>query len=117
LLIADLPLRSEKQMNCLDSDIETNKKELNSVSDNNEKTFSLIKNLTITEQLLILPKYLCMNLIQISKKKHTYHKLKGHVIRLPQNPGSLTTILPLPINHLTKYLKVVFVEKGSSTDY
>src|SRR5260364_126574 len=51
----------------------------------------------------------------VNKKKHTHHKLKGHVITFPQNPGTLTRILPLPVYRLSEYLKVVFIGKGSPT--
>ncbi|CAG8476567.1 23699_t:CDS:2, partial [Cetraspora pellucida] len=44
--------------------------------------------LIILKQLLIFPDYLCINLIQITKKKYTYYKLKGHIITLPQNSES-----------------------------
>ncbi|RHZ45126.1 hypothetical protein Glove_689g8 [Diversispora epigaea] len=53
-----------------------------------------------------------MNLIQLTNKKHTYHKLRGHIITLPQNLVSLVNVLPLPIYRLCEYLKVVFVERG-----
>ncbi|RHZ44335.1 hypothetical protein Glove_739g7 [Diversispora epigaea] len=71
-----------------------------------------LQDLTIPEQLIISPGYLCMNLIQLTNKKHTYHKLRGHIVTLPQNPVSLVNILPLPIYRLCEYLKFVFVGKG-----
>lgn len=74
-----------------------------------------LQGLTIPEQLLISPGYLCMNLIQLSNKRHNHHKLKGHVITLPQNPASLTKVLPLPMYKLCEHLKVVFVGQGKPT--
>ncbi|CAG8602710.1 2591_t:CDS:2 [Cetraspora pellucida] len=73
---------------------------------------SCLEDLTIPEQLLISPRYPCINLIQLTKKKHTYHKLKRHVITLLQNPGSLSKVLPLPLFKLCKYLKVSKVTKA-----
>jgi hypothetical protein len=75
-----------------------------------------LQDLTIPEQLLISPGYLCMNLVQLTKKKHTHHKLKGHIVTLPQNPTSLVKILPLPMYQLCEYLKVVFVGPGTPTE-
>jgi len=75
-----------------------------------------LEGLTIPEQLLISPGYLCMNLIQLTNKKHTHHKLKGHIVTLPQNPMSLAKILPLPMFRLCEYLKVVFVGPGVPTE-
>ncbi|RHZ88922.1 hypothetical protein Glove_19g13 [Diversispora epigaea] len=71
-----------------------------------------LQDLTIPEQLIISPSYLCINLIQLTDKRHTYHKLRGHIITLPQNPISLVNVLLLPIYRLCEYLKVVFVGKG-----
>ncbi|RHZ85950.1 hypothetical protein Glove_58g65 [Diversispora epigaea] len=71
-----------------------------------------LQDLTIPEQLIISPGYLCINLIQLTDKRHTYHKLRSHIITLPQNPVSLVNVLPLPIFRLCEYLKVVFVGKG-----
>ncbi|CAG8732785.1 140_t:CDS:2 [Cetraspora pellucida] len=48
-----------------------------------------LQDLTIPEQLLISSGYLCMKLIQLTKKKHTHHKLKEHVITFSQDPTSL----------------------------
>ncbi|CAG8676495.1 5498_t:CDS:2 [Cetraspora pellucida] len=67
-----------------------------------------LQDLTILEQLMISSGYLCINLIQITNKKHTHHKLKGHIITLSQNPSSLAKVLPLPMFRLCDYLKVVF---------
>jgi hypothetical protein len=75
-----------------------------------------LEGLTIPEQLLISPGYLCMNLIQLSNRKHTHHKLKGHIVTLTQNPTSLTTILPLPMYRLCDHLKVVFVGQGRPSE-
>ena len=71
-----------------------------------------LEGLTIPEQLLISPGYLCMNLIQLTNRQHTHHKLKGHIITFTQNPTSLTTILPLPMYRLCDHLKVVFIGQG-----
>ncbi|CAG8662930.1 22092_t:CDS:10, partial [Cetraspora pellucida] len=71
-----------------------------------------LQELTIPEQLLISPGYLYMNLIQLTKRKYTYHKLKGYIITLPQNPSLLLNISPLPIYQLSKYLKVLQVWKS-----
>lgn len=75
-----------------------------------------LQGLTIPEQLLISPGYLCLNLIQLTGKKHTHHKLKGHIVTLPQNPTSLTKVLPLPMYQLCENLKVVFVGPGTPTE-
>src|SRR5215212_1520844 len=75
-----------------------------------------LQDLTIPEQLLISPGYLCMHLIQLSNKRHSHHKLKGHIVTLPQNPGSLVKVLPLPLYRLCEHLKVVFVGQGTPTD-
>ncbi|CAG8715462.1 7039_t:CDS:10, partial [Cetraspora pellucida] len=65
--------------------------------------------LTIPKQILISPEYSYMNLIQLTKKKYTHYKLKGHIITFSQNPKLLMNILPLPMYRLTDYLKVVFI--------
>ena len=75
-----------------------------------------LQDMTIPEQLLISPGYLCMNLVQLTKMRHTHHKLKGHIVTLPQNPCSLVKVLPLPMYRLCEYLKVVFVGQGTPTD-
>ncbi|CAG8803707.1 10174_t:CDS:2, partial [Cetraspora pellucida] len=76
-------------------------------------TLLCLQDLTIPKQLLISPGYLYINLIQLINKKHIYHKLKGYIITLPQNPGSLVNVLPLPMYRLYDYLKVVFIGKGN----
>jgi hypothetical protein len=78
-------------------------------------TPACLRDLTIPEQLLISPGYLCMNLVQMSEKRHSHHKLKGHIVTLPQDPSSLTKILPLPMYKLCEHLKVVFVGQGAPT--
>jgi len=75
-----------------------------------------LQELNIPEQLLISPGYLCVNLMQISNKRHSHQKMKGHVITFPQNPVSLTKVLPLPIYRLCEQLKVVFVGQGTPSE-
>ncbi|RHZ84359.1 hypothetical protein Glove_83g15 [Diversispora epigaea] len=70
-------------------------------------TLRCLQGLTIPEQLLISTGYLCINLIQITNRKHTHHKIKGHIITFTQELTSLSTILPLPLYRLC--IKVVFV--------
>ncbi|RHZ84008.1 hypothetical protein Glove_86g43 [Diversispora epigaea] len=71
-----------------------------------------LQGLTIPEQLLISAGYICINLIQLADRRHTHHKLKGHVITFTQEPTSLTAVLPLPMYRLYDHLKVVFVGHG-----
>jgi len=79
-------------------------------------TPSCLQDLSIPEQLLISPGYLCVNIVQLSNKRHNHHKLKGHVVTLPQNPSSLMNVLPLPMYRLCEYLKVVFTGQGKLTE-
>jgi hypothetical protein len=79
-------------------------------------TPACLQDLSIPEQLLISPGYLCVNLVQLSNKRHNHHKLKGHVVTLPQNPSSLMNVLPLPMYRLCEYIKVVFTGQGTPTD-
>lgn len=76
-----------------------------------------LQDLTIPEQILISPRYTCMNIIQLTNKRHTHHKLKGHIVTLPQNLGSIVKVLPLPTYRLCEYIKVMFVGQGNPTDY
>ncbi|CAG8661916.1 17087_t:CDS:2 [Cetraspora pellucida] len=80
-------------------------------------TPSCLQGLTIPEQILISPGYTCINIIQLTNKRHTHHKLKGHIITLPQNPGSLIKTLLLPTYHLCEYIKIMFIGHGKPTDY
>ncbi|RHZ75204.1 hypothetical protein Glove_217g256 [Diversispora epigaea] len=75
-----------------------------------------LQGLTIPEQLLISTGYICINLIQLNNRRHTHHKLKGHVIIFTQEPTSLSKILPLPLYQLCDHLKVVFVGDGQPSD-
>ncbi|CAG8806724.1 5886_t:CDS:2, partial [Cetraspora pellucida] len=52
--------------------------------------------------------FACMNLIQITKRRHTHHKLKGHIVTLPQNPSKGTST-----HHQLK--KVLQVRKSKIT--
>ncbi|RHZ80040.1 hypothetical protein Glove_139g93 [Diversispora epigaea] len=60
--------------------------------------------------------YICINLIQLNNRRHTHHKLKGHVITFTQELTSLSGILPLPVYQLCDHLKVVFVGDGQPSD-
>lgn len=79
-------------------------------------TPACLQGLTIPEQLMMSPSYLCVHIVQLSNKRHRHHKLKGHIITFPQNPGSLTKILPHPMYQLCERLKVVFVGQGNPTE-
>ncbi|RHZ77788.1 hypothetical protein Glove_173g84 [Diversispora epigaea] len=68
-----------------------------------------LQELMIPEQLLISTGYMCINLIQITNRKYTHHKIKGYVITFTQKLTSLSTILPLPLYRLCDRIKVVFV--------
>ncbi|RHZ85930.1 hypothetical protein Glove_58g91 [Diversispora epigaea] len=76
-----------------------------------ETTPQCLQGLTIPEQLLISTGYICINLIQLNNRRHTHHKLKGHIITFTQEPTSLSKILPLPVYQLCDHLKVVFVRE------
>ncbi|RHZ51435.1 hypothetical protein Glove_478g94 [Diversispora epigaea] len=65
-----------------------------------------LQGLTILEQLLISTGYMYINLIQITNRKHTHHKIKDHVITFTQEPTSLSTILSLPLYRLYLHAKL-----------
>lgn len=75
-----------------------------------------LQGLTILEQLLISTSYMCINLIQLTEREHTHHKLKGHVITFVQEPTSISAILPLPMYRLCERLMVVFVGEKRPTE-
>ncbi|CAG8737679.1 5047_t:CDS:2 [Cetraspora pellucida] len=74
-------------------------------------TPACLQDLSIPEQLFISPEYPCINLIQITKRKHTYYKLREHIMTLPQNPSSLINlkkVLQVQKSKITIALKWLF---------
>ncbi|CAG8434188.1 8206_t:CDS:2 [Diversispora eburnea] len=60
--------------------------------------------------------YICINLIQLTNRRHTHYKLKGYRITFTQELTSLYMVLPLPIYQLCGHLKVIFVGQGHPSE-
>ena len=74
-----------------------------------------LQGLTLTEECLVARGHPIASIVKLRPHGTSYHRVLGHVIVLPQEPGALLDILPSAEINLPEKIKVIWFGDGDPT--